>query len=275
MTGAPADPSSESTTGWIFRTLKDVPPPRVAEISAESRRLGVLSGSMIPDNRPVGAGRGLLVLDGGRVGPEAVEVVVVARAGLEAVHHAVAVEALAGFRGVRRRLELLGDPQINLLDEYDLAPESEPLKKELKVAVEDQLLAPLDRMADRTWRRSDPAGQRRLLDEVRPEGAEPLERHRPQPALDADFENDPELRELVTNRAPKWGNDDDEADGIMQRVYADLFAAIDGKPNTKGTSYHLNMLSTTCHVYFGKVLGASANGRLAGLPISDGIESVR
>jgi trans-4-hydroxy-L-proline dehydratase len=30
------------------------------------------------------------------------------------------------------------------------------------------------------------------------------------------------------------------------------------------------MLSTTCHVYFGKMLGATADGRLAGTPISDG-----
>ena len=65
-------------------------------------------------------------------------------------------------------------------------------------------------------------------------------------------------------------HDDDAADAIMQQVYADLLNAIDGKPNTKGTSYHLNMLSTTCHVYFGKKLGSSANGRLAGSPISDG-----
>ena len=32
----------------------------------------------------------------------------------------------------------------------------------------------------------------------------------------------------------------------------------------------MNMLSTTCHVYFGKVLGATPNGRLAGKAISDG-----
>ena len=56
----------------------------------------------------------------------------------------------------------------------------------------------------------------------------------------------------------------------MQKVYASLFAAIDGKPNTKGTEYHLNMLSTTCHIYFGKMLGATPNGRLAELPVSDG-----
>jgi formate C-acetyltransferase len=30
------------------------------------------------------------------------------------------------------------------------------------------------------------------------------------------------------------------------------------------------MLSTTCHVYFGKVMGATPNGRLAGKSISDG-----
>jgi formate C-acetyltransferase len=89
-------------------------------------------------------------------------------------------------------------------------------------------------------------------------------------ALRENFEGQEALRLRLLNKTPFYGNDNDEADDIMQRVYADLFAAIDGKPNTKGTSYHLNMLSTTCHVYFGKMLGASANGRLAGLPISDG-----
>jgi formate C-acetyltransferase len=89
-------------------------------------------------------------------------------------------------------------------------------------------------------------------------------------ALRRNFEGQAALRLRLFNKTPFYGNDNDEADVIMQRVYADLFAAIDGKPNTKGTSYHLNMLSTTCHVYFGKMLGASANGRLAGLPISDG-----
>ena len=89
-------------------------------------------------------------------------------------------------------------------------------------------------------------------------------------ALNRNFEGDEALRQRLVNKTPFFGNDDDRADGIMQQVYAALLAAIDGKPNTKGTEYHLNMLSTTCHVYFGKMLGASANGRFAGLPISDG-----
>jgi formate C-acetyltransferase len=89
-------------------------------------------------------------------------------------------------------------------------------------------------------------------------------------ALNRNFKDQEALRRRLLNKTPFYGNDEDVADTIMQQVYADLLAAIDGKPNTKGTSYHLNMLSTTCHVYFGKMLGASANGRLAGLPISDG-----
>ena len=56
----------------------------------------------------------------------------------------------------------------------------------------------------------------------------------------------------------------------MQRVYDSLVGAIEGRPNTKGGQYHLNMLSTTCHVYFGKVMGATPNGRLAHKSISDG-----
>lgn len=56
----------------------------------------------------------------------------------------------------------------------------------------------------------------------------------------------------------------------MQRIYGSLLEEIDGKPNTKRGKYHLDMLSTTCHVYFGKMLGASANGRFAGTPESDG-----
>jgi formate C-acetyltransferase len=89
-------------------------------------------------------------------------------------------------------------------------------------------------------------------------------------ALKNNFAGDEPLRLKLWNRTPFFGNDDDYADDIMKDVYSSLFATIDGKANTKGTVYHLNMLSTTCHVYFGKMLGASANGRLAGLPASDG-----
>jgi len=89
-------------------------------------------------------------------------------------------------------------------------------------------------------------------------------------AMSCNFKGHEALRLRLQNKTPFFGNDDDRADHLMQRVYASLFDAIDGKPNTKGGVYHLNMLSTTCHIYFGKMLGATPNGRLAGKPISDG-----
>ncbi len=89
-------------------------------------------------------------------------------------------------------------------------------------------------------------------------------------ALDADFEGDEPLRQRLLNRTPKFGNDDDRADTLMQRIYASLFDTIEGRPNTKGGRYHLDMLSTTAHVYFGTRVGATPDGRRACLPISDG-----
>ncbi|RKE02631.1 trans-4-hydroxy-L-proline dehydratase [Marinifilum flexuosum] len=89
-------------------------------------------------------------------------------------------------------------------------------------------------------------------------------------AVAINFEGEEVLRQTILNNTPFFGNDDDYADDIALKVYNDLFAAIDGKPNTKGETFHLNMLSTTCHVYFGKVMGATPNGRLAGKSISDG-----
>ncbi len=85
------------------------------------------------------------------------------------------------------------------------------------------------------------------------------------------FEGEELLRQTIINRTPFFGNDDEYADSIAIKVYNDLVETIDGKPNIKpGGKYHLNMLSTTCHVYFGKVMGATPNGRLAGKSISDG-----
>jgi formate C-acetyltransferase len=89
-------------------------------------------------------------------------------------------------------------------------------------------------------------------------------------AVDADFQGQEPLRQWLQNKTPRFGNDDDRADTLMQRIYASLFQTIDGRPNGRGGRYHLNMLSTTCHVYFGTKVGATPDGRHKGLPISDG-----
>ena len=78
------------------------------------------------------------------------------------------------------------------------------------------------------------------------------------------------MRLYIRNHTPFFGNDDSYADDIAVRVYEDLVKAIEGRPNTRGGKTHLNMLSTTCHNYFGSVCGATPNGRFAHFAISDG-----
>ena len=78
------------------------------------------------------------------------------------------------------------------------------------------------------------------------------------------------MRQYIRNHTPFFGNDDEYADKIAVRVYEDLVKAIDNRPNTRGGRTRLNMLSTTCHNYFGSVCGATPNGRLAHFAISDG-----
>ena len=89
-------------------------------------------------------------------------------------------------------------------------------------------------------------------------------------AVERNFEGEEKLRQWIRNHTPFFGNDDPYADEIAVRVYDDLVKAIEGRPNTRGGKTCLNMLSTTCHNYFGQVCGASVNGRFAHFAISDG-----
>ncbi len=83
------------------------------------------------------------------------------------------------------------------------------------------------------------------------------------------------VRQLLLNKTPKYGNDDDYADEVMVAIFDAYFDAIDGRKNTRGGRYRINMLPTTCHVYFGSVIGATPDGRRAGLPLSEGISPVQ
>jgi formate C-acetyltransferase len=90
-------------------------------------------------------------------------------------------------------------------------------------------------------------------------------------ALHDNFEGHPQIWNLVRNHTPKYGNDDEYADEIMVSVFNLYHDLVAGRPNMLGGQYQIDMLPTTCHVYFGEVMGASANGRKAGVPISEGI----
>ena len=90
-------------------------------------------------------------------------------------------------------------------------------------------------------------------------------------AMKENFAGYEELRAKLVASDKTYGNDDDYADELMQEVFLAYYESVTDRPNVRGGTYRINMLPTTCHVYFGEVCGASANGRLAGKPVSEGI----
>ena len=94
-------------------------------------------------------------------------------------------------------------------------------------------------------------------------------------ALKNNFKGDEPLRQRLLNKTPKYGNDDDYADGIMRSIFEAYYQEVTGRPNAKGGFYQINLLPTTVHVYFGKVTGATPDGRKANDPLSEGISPVQ
>ncbi len=90
-------------------------------------------------------------------------------------------------------------------------------------------------------------------------------------ATAANFEGYLEMREHLINNTPKYGNDDDYADEQAVTIFEIFYNTVNGRPNTKGGHFRINMLPTTSHVYFGSVTGATPDGRLARKPLSEGI----
>lgn len=92
-----------------------------------------------------------------------------------------------------------------------------------------ELLAPLELMGDRSWRRGDPVWQRRRLEEVRPEKAAPLSRPIAPPDVDEAFDAGPvgsdfsDLSDVAVPGEPAFGSsgrsaDDGDGDGDDARA---------------------------------------------------------
>jgi len=93
--------------------------------------------------------------------------------------------------------------------------------------------------------------------------------------LKENFDGYDAFRRQLLDDTPKYGNDDDAADDIMQMVFEAYYGAINGRPNTRGGVHRVNLLPTTCHVYFGSLIGALPDGRQSGIPVSEGISPVQ
>lgn len=89
--------------------------------------------------------------------------------------------------------------------------------------------------------------------------------------LEDNFEGHDEFRAALLYDTPKYGNDEEEADRHARMVFDAFYEAVNGRKSPRGATYRINMLPTTSHVYFGKVCGATPDGRQAREPLSEGI----
>ena len=93
--------------------------------------------------------------------------------------------------------------------------------------------------------------------------------------LDANFDGYEKEHQIFLNKTPKYGNDDDAADDLITDTFERIYKLVNGRPTPIGGSYRVEMLPTTCHVYFGAVMGATPDGRKAGVALSEGISPVQ
>ncbi|MFC1724594.1 trans-4-hydroxy-L-proline dehydratase [candidate division KSB1 bacterium] len=93
--------------------------------------------------------------------------------------------------------------------------------------------------------------------------------------LRTNFKNAENIRQLFQNKTPKYGNDDEYSDEILKDVFETYYSNINGRNNTKGGKYRINLLPTTVHIYFGSVVGATPDGRKDSEPLSEGISPVQ
>ena len=89
------------------------------------------------------------------------------------------------------------------------------------------------------------------------------------------FKGHESFRYDLLHDTPKYGNDDNYADDILKEVFEYYFEAVDGRKSPRGATYRINLLPTTSHIYFGKVIRALPDGRKSGEPLSEGISPVQ
>jgi len=94
-------------------------------------------------------------------------------------------------------------------------------------------------------------------------------------ALDQNFQGHEVLRIALVNKTPHYGNDDDHADSMAirtQRIFCD---EVEKHKDIQGARYYVNLLPTTSHIALGNLTGATPDGRLAHMWLSEGISPVQ
>ena len=89
-----------------------------------------------------------------------------------------------------------------------------------------------------------------------------------------DFKGHERIRQLLLNRPPKYGNDDDFVDGLARHCVAVYAGELKHYRDSRGGRYVLSVLSQSFNVLQGKSLGATPDGRRAFAALSDNASPV-
>lgn len=82
------------------------------------------------------------------------------------------------------------------------------------------------------------------------------------------------LRQMLLNRAPKYGNDDEYADVIAHEGALVYCREVEKYTNPRGGKFQPGLYPVSANVPLGTVVGASADGRKSGTPLADGVSPV-
>jgi formate C-acetyltransferase len=88
-------------------------------------------------------------------------------------------------------------------------------------------------------------------------------------ALDRNFEGEERMRQLLLNKPPKFGNDNELVDGIYREMTHFIADNVQTWKDARGGTYSFNVHSQTVNISHGQVCGATPDGRRAGEPFCD------
>lgn len=93
-------------------------------------------------------------------------------------------------------------------------------------------------------------------------------------ALHNDFAGNEKLRQMLLNKAPKYGNDDDYVDGIAAGLLRNYKNVLSRYRDSRGGRYCLVVESQSMNVSQGKCVGATPDGRHRFAPLNDNCSPV-
>ena len=89
--------------------------------------------------------------------------------------------------------------------------------------------------------------------------------------LKKDFEGEQKIQDFLGNRCPKLGDDNDKTNAFAARFFADVARVTSGYKNARGGTYEASLFVFYLFDWMKNNLGATPDGRKAGISMSRGI----